>query len=71
MEGNQMTINTTLNLTAQQAVILLNTLQEKFHSLSNTYEHMVDTNVDNQLVANAFDAKKEVLQIIWKLEGEK
>ena len=66
-----MTINTTLNLTAQQAVILLNTLQEKFHSLSNTYEHMVDNNVDNQLVANAFDAKKEVLQIIWKLEGEK
>ena len=65
-----MTINTTLNLTAQQSVLLLNTLREKFQSLSNTYEHMVDNNVDKQLVANAFDAKKEVLQIIWKLEGE-
>ena len=66
-----MTINATLNLTAQQTILLLNTLHEKFHSLSNTYEHMVDNNVDKQLVANAFDAKKEVLQIIWKLEGEK
>jgi uracil DNA glycosylase len=66
-----MTINTTLNLTAQQSILLLNTLLEKFHSLANTYEHMVDNNVDKQLVSNAFDAKKEVLQIIWKLEGEK
>jgi hypothetical protein len=66
-----MTINTTLNLTAQQSILLLNTLREKFKSLSNTYEHMVDSNVDKQLIANAFDAKKEVLQIIWKLEGEK
>ena len=65
-----MTINTTLNLTAQQSILLLNTLHEKFHSLSNTYEHMVDNNVDKQLVANAFNAKKEILQIIWKLEGE-
>jgi hypothetical protein len=65
-----MATTTTLNLTAQQSVVLLNTLREKFHSLSNTYEHMVDNNVDKQLVANAFDAKKEVLQIIWKLEGE-
>jgi hypothetical protein len=66
-----MVINTTLNLTAQQSILLLNTLREKFHSLANTYEHMVDNNVDKQLVSNAFDAKKEVLQIIWKLEGEK
>ena len=65
-----MATTTTLNLTAQQSVVLLNTLREKFDSLSNTYEHMVDNNVDKQLVANAFDAKKEVLQIIWKLEGE-
>ena len=65
-----MTINTTLNLTAQQSVLLLATLHEKFKSLSNAYEHMVDNNVDKQLVANAFDAKKEILQIIWKLEGE-
>jgi hypothetical protein len=65
-----MTINTTLDLTATQSILLLNTLREKFHSLSNTYEHMVDNHVDNQLVVNAFDAKKEVLQIIWKLEGE-
>ena len=65
-----MTINTTLNLTAQQSILLLNTLREKFHSLSNTYEHMVDNNIDKQLVSNSFDAKKEVLQIIWKLEGE-
>ena len=70
MEGHQKTINTTLNLTAQQSILLLNTLHEKFKSLSNTYEHMVDNNVDKQLIANAFDAKKEVLQIIWKLEGE-
>lgn len=66
-----MTINTTLNLTAQQSILLLNTLREKFKSLSNNYEHMVDNNVDKQLIANAFDAKKEILQIIWKLEGEK
>ena len=66
-----MTLNTTINLTAQQSILLLNTLREKFKSLSNTYEHMVDSNVDKQLIANAFDAKKEVLQIIWKLEGEK
>jgi hypothetical protein len=65
-----MATTTTLNLTAQQSVVLLNTLREKFHSLSNTYEHMVDNNVDKQLVANAFDTKKEVLQIIWKIEGE-
>jgi hypothetical protein len=65
-----MTINTTINLTAQQSILLLNTLHEKFNSLANTYEHMVDNNVDKQLVANAFDAKKEILQIIWKLEGE-
>ena len=65
-----MATTTTLNLTAQQSILLLNTLREKFHSLSNTYEHMVDNNIDKQLVSNAFDAKKEVLQIIWKLEGE-
>jgi hypothetical protein len=30
-----MTINATLNLT--KSILLLNTLREKFHSLSNTY----------------------------------
>ena len=65
-----MTIHTTLNLTAQQAILLLNALRKEFHSLANAYEYMVDHHVDKQLVANAFNAKKEVLQIIWKLEGE-
>ena len=65
-----MTIHTTLNLTAQQSTLLLDTLRKEFHRLANIYELMMDTNKDKQLIANAFDAKKEILQIIWKLEGE-
>ena len=65
-----MTINTTLNLTAQQSTLLLDTLRKEFHRLANIYELMMDNDKDKQLIANAFNAKKEVLQIIWKLEGE-
>ena len=66
-----MTLNTTINLTAQQSTLLLDTLRKEFHRLANIYELMMDNNnKDKQLIANAFNAKKEVLQIIWKLEGE-
>jgi len=56
-----------IELTEYQASLVLQLLKQDFHSLSNTYEQMVDDNEAKDLIFSAFNAKKAVLEVIQQL----